>query len=197
MRVLHGAADLDEEMEPLLGVEVFLVAEGGDRGAAHQFNHEVEPPLLGLAAVEDAGDVRVVHHGERLALGLEAGDDLARVHACLEDFDRDAAADRFGLIGHVDGAEATLADFLKDLVAVAGAEPGASLKVRGADVGRWWLQGFVGQGVHRGEGIGHEACGTDVADSGGREGLVADLAAGWGIGGGCGHGGSAVTGHFR
>ncbi len=89
--VLDGAADLEEEVEAGAGVELFAIAEGGDRGAADELHDEVRSPLLGLAAVEDFGDVRVVHHRERLALGLEARDDLAGVHAGFEDLDGDTA----------------------------------------------------------------------------------------------------------
>ena len=42
-------------------------------------------PVVGGAGVEDLGDVGVVHHGQGLALGLEARDDLLGVHAQLDD----------------------------------------------------------------------------------------------------------------
>ena len=51
-------------------------------------------PDVGRAGVEHLGDVRMVHHRQRLPLGLEAGDDLPRVHARLDDLQRDPAADR-------------------------------------------------------------------------------------------------------
>jgi hypothetical protein len=59
----------------------------------------------------------MVHHRERLALGLEAGDDLPAVHAGLEDLEGDAALDRLALFGHPDFAEAAFADLLQQLVA--------------------------------------------------------------------------------
>src|SRR5437588_5117659 len=40
--------------------------------------------LFRSPGVEDLGDVGVVHQGEGLPLGLEAGDHLARVHHRLE-----------------------------------------------------------------------------------------------------------------
>ena len=45
------------------------------------------------AGVEDLRDVRVVHQRQRLPLGLEARDHLTRVHAQLDELERDAAAD--------------------------------------------------------------------------------------------------------
>ena len=85
------------------------------RDAAHQFHDEVGPPRVGGAGVEDLGDVRMIHHRQRLPLGLEAGDDLLGVHAQLDDLERDAAADRFLLLGHVNDAAAAFADLLEQL----------------------------------------------------------------------------------
>ena len=58
----------------------------------------------------------MVHHGQRLPLGLEAGDDLAAVHAGLDDLEGDLALHRLGLLGHEDGAHAAFANLLKQLV---------------------------------------------------------------------------------
>ncbi len=71
---------------------------------------------FGGAGVEHAGDIGVIHQGQRLTLRLEAGDDLARVHARLDDLDRDVPADGPFLLGHVNHAEATLAQLLQELV---------------------------------------------------------------------------------
>ena len=94
-----------------------LVAELGDRNAAHQFHHEVGPARVGRARVEHLGDVRMIHHRQRLPLGLEAGDDLLGVHAQLDDLERDLAADGFLLFRQPDHAEAAFAEFLQQLVA--------------------------------------------------------------------------------
>src|SRR5436305_14175773 len=59
----------------------------------------------------------MVHHRERLPLGLEACDDALRFHAELDDFQRDAAADRLLLFGEIDNAAAAFADFLREFVA--------------------------------------------------------------------------------
>jgi hypothetical protein len=58
----------------------------------------------------------MVHHRQRLPLGLEAGDHLSRVHAGLDDLERHLAADRLGLFGHVDDAKTPFANLLKKLV---------------------------------------------------------------------------------
>ena len=83
--VLHRLADRDEQLQPLADGEAFLVAELVDRDAADQLHDEVGMAGFGRPGIEDLGDVLVVHHGQGLLLGLEAGDDLAAVHARLDD----------------------------------------------------------------------------------------------------------------
>ena len=51
-------------------------------------------PRCGLAAVDDLGDVGMVHQRQCLPLGFEAGDDLAGVHARLDDLEGHLAAHR-------------------------------------------------------------------------------------------------------
>ena len=48
--VWHRAADLEEQVQPLRGAEVFLVAVGGDRDATHQFHDEQRPALAALVS---------------------------------------------------------------------------------------------------------------------------------------------------
>ena len=62
--------------------------------------------------------LRMVHHRQRLALGFEARDDLLRVHAQLDDLERDAPLHRLRLLRHPDRAQAALADLLQQLVAI-------------------------------------------------------------------------------
>src|SRR2546423_586181 len=49
------------------------------------------PTIVGGAAVEDLGDVRMVHQRQRLPLGLEAGNDLAAIQAWTDHLERDFA----------------------------------------------------------------------------------------------------------
>ena len=62
------------------------------------------------------GDIGMVHQRQGLALGLEPGDDLLRIHPRLDDLQSHPAAHRLGLLGHVDDAHAPLADLLEQLV---------------------------------------------------------------------------------
>ena len=58
------------------GVQLVLVAVLGDRHALDQLHDEEGPAVGGRAGVEDLGDVGVVHQGQGLPLGLEAGEHL-------------------------------------------------------------------------------------------------------------------------
>jgi hypothetical protein len=62
----------------------------------------------------------MVHQSQRLALRFEAGHHLAGVHADLDNFESDAALDRFDLLSHINHAAAALADFLQQFVAADG-----------------------------------------------------------------------------
>ena len=131
MGMLDRTADVDEDPQSLLRREVVLVAVLRDRDAPHVIHHEVGPAALGRPGVEDLGDVRVVHQGQRLPLGLEARDHLLGVHAQLDDLQGHLAADRLLLLGHVDVAEAAFADLLQELV---GADQRADVFFDRADV---------------------------------------------------------------
>src|SRR4030095_11748823 len=97
--------------------KVVLVAVIGDADAAYQFHHEEESPGVGRARIEHLGDVRMVHHRQRLALGFEPGDEPAAVHAQLDDLERHAAAHRLGLLRDIYHAAPAFADALQQLVA--------------------------------------------------------------------------------
>ena len=94
-----------------------LVAEAGQRQAVDQFHDEERPAIRRQAAVEDAGDVGVVHEGQGLPLLLEALHHRLGVHAGLDELQRHLALDRLGLFGDPDLAHAALADLLDQRVA--------------------------------------------------------------------------------
>ena len=59
----------------------------------------------------------MIHQRQRLSLGLEARDDLLGVHAELDDFERDAPANRLFLFCHINHAASAFSDLLKQFVA--------------------------------------------------------------------------------
>ncbi|MFO1008944.1 MAG: hypothetical protein U1F29_02655 [Planctomycetota bacterium] len=85
-----------EEPEALAQAELRLVAILRDRHALDEL-HRRSTARRGRAAVEHLRDVRVLHERQRLALRLEPHDDLARVHAELDDLERDLVHDGLAL----------------------------------------------------------------------------------------------------
>ena len=94
-------------------------------------------PTADCSAVEDAGDVGVVHQRQGLPLRLEAGDDLAGVHARFNELERNLAPHRLLLLGDEDQPHAPFADLLHELV---GADDGARALgdrlIKGGPLGR-------------------------------------------------------------
>ena len=72
MSVLHGLTYGDEQFESLFDHHSFPVAILGERYAVDKFHDEERLAGFGDTAIVNAGDVRVVHHGQGLTLGVEA-----------------------------------------------------------------------------------------------------------------------------
>ena len=117
MGVLNRLADLNEEIEPFTCGKPVLVAELGDLGAPNQFHDKVGPASLRRAAIQDLGDVRMIHHSQRLPLRLKPRNDALGIHAQLDYFESNPAFDRFLLLGHIHHTAAAFADFLEQLIA--------------------------------------------------------------------------------
>jgi hypothetical protein len=111
--MLHTIADQDEEFHSLPQSEPVLVAIGHDWHPCDILHDEVRPSLGRGTGFEDLGDGRVVHQRQRLAFGLKAGHDFARVHAGFDQLDGDAPPHRVLLLGEPNLAHAALADHLK------------------------------------------------------------------------------------
>ena len=124
---------LDIQLQPLPQVELVLIAELGQGDSLDQFHHEVRQPRFGGPRVQHLGDVRMVHQGQRLPLGLEAGHDLAGIHPRLDDLERDAALQRMLLNRQVHHPHAPLANWLKQLV---GADLGMVRRIDSRNVRR-------------------------------------------------------------
>ena len=116
VRVLDGPANLNEQIQPLPGGKIVLVAVIGDLDAAHQFHDEIRPAGFRGAGVQHLGDVRMVHQCQRLPLGFKTGDDILGVHAQLDDFEGHQSANGFLLLGHIDHPAAAFTDLLEQFV---------------------------------------------------------------------------------
>src|SRR5208282_5670811 len=138
--------DRKEELQALARREPLLVAVLGDGSALDQFHDEERSAGVGAAGVQHAGNIGVVHHGQGLPLGREAGQNSLGVHARLDDLHGDGAFYRFGLQGHKHDAHAAFADLFDELVAADG-------------LAGFLSDGTVVGGVGRGRGL-QEALGA-------------------------------------
>ena len=120
MRVLHSLADLREQREAIVKREAKLVAVLGDGQAGDVLHDEVGAAFGRGAGIEHLGDVGMFHERQRLAFGLEAGDDGTGVHAGLDQLDRHDAVKGRGLLGAPDFSHAPDADPLHQPVRADG-----------------------------------------------------------------------------
>ena len=113
--VLNRLANRHEQFQAFARRQVVVVTVLRDRHAVDEFHDEVEPAGFRGPTIENACDVDMVHHRQRLPLGLEAGDDLSAVQAGLDDFEGDLALNGLGLLGHEHRAHPAFADLLQSL----------------------------------------------------------------------------------
>ena len=117
------------------------VAVVDDRLPFDVLHGEVRPAVRRAAAVEQAGDVRMLEAGENLPLVPEAADDAVGVHAALEDLDRHALLERIVVAdAKIDGAHAAMTDLANEAVRT---KPPILTDV-GWDLGREGRAGVVG-----------------------------------------------------
>lgn len=97
-----------------------MFAVGGDGQAMNQLHDEVGATCGGGAGVIDGSNSRVIHECQSLAFDIKSSDDLEGIHADLDDFESDLAADGGGLFGPPDEAKATFTEFLTEGVRADG-----------------------------------------------------------------------------
>ena len=136
--VLNRLAHGHEQFQPLPGSELAGIAELRDGNAFHQFHDEERRTRLRHTAIENLGDVRMIHHGERLPFRFETRKHRLGVHAGLDQFHRHEALHRFRLLGAPDAAHAPFSDQFDQLVFVRddGAEFFARQIGRGVRIDR-------------------------------------------------------------
>jgi hypothetical protein len=114
MRMLYRVADRNEQVQPLFGRELVLIAILGQRNPRHMLHREIRPATLGHPRLEDLGHVRMREHRQGLSFGLEACHHLLGVHPQLDHFQGNDSAHRLALLGLVDDAHAPFADLFQD-----------------------------------------------------------------------------------
>ena len=117
VRVLHRRGQLQEDVEPRVGVEHARFGVLDQRRAVDELHHQVRPAVGRRAAVEQPGDVGMVEAGEDLPLGAEAADDGIGVHPALQHLEGDALVERVVVAdGEIDRAHAALAQLADQAV---------------------------------------------------------------------------------
>ena len=86
MRVLHGVANLNKQIQAFPRRKLRLIAIIGNANATDQFHHEEGTAGLRRTGIKDLGDVWVVHERQRLPLDFESADDRFGIHPELDDF---------------------------------------------------------------------------------------------------------------
>src|SRR5262245_59270046 len=115
--MLDRVADLHEQIQPLSGGKIFLMAELSVAAPRYHFNTKLRRPTYLPPPSEHLCNIRMLHQRQRLPFSLEAGDHFLSVHAQLNNLEGDPAADRLGLLGHINDPATALADLLEQFVA--------------------------------------------------------------------------------
>ena len=116
VRVTHCVAHLEEELQPGVHREAPRVAVLVDRHALDVLHHQIGQALGGGAAVEQAGDVRVLEPRQDLALRAELPHALG-IEPAAHHFDGDLLQELVVVaLGEIHRAHAALAEHLHELV---------------------------------------------------------------------------------
>jgi hypothetical protein len=113
VRMLHRAANLQEQLQALRSGEMILIAELRDSDAADQFHDEIRSSSRRGSSIKHACDIGMIHHRKGLAFLLEARDHLLGIHAELDNLQRDTPLDGLQLLRHPDNSESAFADLLE------------------------------------------------------------------------------------
>lgn len=128
--MLNRLADRDEQFETLVRCESAVVAKLRDRHSFDEFHDEVWSARRGRPGIEHFGDIRMIHHRDRLPFRFETGKDRPRIEAEFDDLDRNGPFDRLELLGYVDFAHAARPDRFEQLV--SSVEDGSDKRI-----GKW------------------------------------------------------------
>ena len=110
-------AGAEEQLDARAQVEPVGVAVGVDRPAVHVLHREVRQPIVGDAAVEQRGDVRMRETGQDVALGEEAIAQRRIEHGRARQLERDQPLiDAVGPAGEIHHAHAAVANLPQQFV---------------------------------------------------------------------------------
>ena len=117
MRVGHSRAHLAEKLDSLGRLKVVAVAKGPQWFALYILHHEEGQAIVARPAIEQPRDIRMVELGQNLALIAEPAQNVLRIEATPDQFERDLLSVFIvGARREIDGAQSTPANFTDDLV---------------------------------------------------------------------------------
>src|SRR5581483_1851886 len=97
-----GVADLEEQAKALFDTELSGIAEFRDAAAFDVFHHQVRLAGISRAAVDQAGDIRVLQLRQDLPLAREAAHRGAGIESSANELDRHALrVDVVGAVGEI------------------------------------------------------------------------------------------------
>ncbi len=127
VRVVNGVANTAKQFQPVGDAQLAVVAvlvEG--LAAFDELHHKVRQPIVRRPAVQQSRNVRMIERRQDLPFFAKAPQDKVRIHAALDQLDRDALAELCHADGFVDRAHAAAANLAHNLVR---AEPLAEQRI--------------------------------------------------------------------
>ena len=117
MGVLHPGADGTEQLQAPCHIRLVLIAPRVDRLAIDIVHHEIRHAVVRAAAIDDAGDRRVIQPRENLSLLAKSSDDLLVYEPGSNDLDCDSLVERVvDPVCQVYRAHPAAANFMQDSV---------------------------------------------------------------------------------
>jgi len=110
MGMADSLTELFENVETSLEIRILLFEPLVEGLPLDELHGEVGLFLLGDAGIDDAADGWVIHFGEGIHLGIEAGEDFACTHAETDDLDGNGAFKTFNLTAAIDFPKASFSD---------------------------------------------------------------------------------------
>ncbi len=110
--VLYRLADRDKQFQSLADTQLAIVAELRQRQTVYQFHDEVGPAILRQSAIEDFGDIGMIHHSKGLAFLLKSLQHRLGIHPWLDEFECHSSFHWFRLLGNPDLTHTALSKFL-------------------------------------------------------------------------------------
>ncbi len=113
VRVLHGLANLYQQLDPIAKRQRLLLTELRNRRSIDEFHDQEWLSACIDSTVKYLGDVMVLHHRQCLPFGFETRDEFLESALARSIFDRNSPPNRNALLSHEHEPKPAFADFLQ------------------------------------------------------------------------------------